>query len=150
MRSRRTKPGEKNKTVVTTGGERTTQKVPEQKPGKVVVEAQPQTAKATVGFSPDKVQAVAKGGKVTVEILTNCPYARFQRNDVEWLRVSRSDKTLSLNIEENTDDKPRTATLKVDVSYDGKAVAATGTLTFTQATHSGQEDKPQIGGHPPN
>ena len=140
-----TKPGEKNITVVTTSGERTTQKVPEEKPGKVEVEAQPQTTKATVGFSPEKVQAVAKGGKVTVEILTNCPYARFQRNDVEWLHVSRSGKTLSLNLEENTGDKPRSATLKVDVSFDGKAVAATGTLTITQAAHSGQEDKPQIG-----
>jgi hypothetical protein len=80
-----------------------------------------------------------------VEILTNCPYARFQRNDVEWLHVSRSGKTLSLNLEENTGDKPRSATLKVDVSFDGKAVAATGTLTITQAAHSGQEDKPQIG-----
>lgn len=139
-----TKPGEKNITVITNGGERTTQHIDQQKPGKVVVEAQPQPTQATINFSPEKVEAVATGGKVTVDILTNCPYARFKNYDAEWLQVSRNGKTLSLNLEENTDDKPRTVKLKVEVSFDGKNVDATGTLTITQAAHNGQEDNPQI------
>ena len=139
-----TKPGEKNVTVITTDGERTTQHVDQQKPGKVVVEAQPQPTQATINFSPEKVEAVATGGKVIVDIVTNCPYARFQKYDAEWLRVSRNGKTLTLNLEENTDSKPRTVNLKVDVSFDGKNVDSTGLLTITQAAHSGQEDMPQI------
>ena len=139
-----TKPGEKNVTVITTDGERTTQHVDQQKPGKVVVEAQPQPTQATISFSPEKVEAVATGGKVTVDIVTNCPYARFQNYDAEWLRVSRNGKTLTLNLEENPDSKPRTVKLKVDVSFDGKNVDTTGILTITQAAHSGQEDMPQI------
>ena len=141
-----TKPGEKNITVVTTGGERITQKVPEQKPGKVEVEAQPQEKKATVKLSPDKVNIVATGGKTTVEILSNCPYARFRFNDKEpdWLKVSRKGKTLTLDAEANTSEQPRSVTFRVDVSFEGKEADANATITVTQAGFKEENDRPMI------
>ena len=141
-----TKPGEKNITVVTTSGERITQEMPEKKPGKVEVEAQPQEKKATVKLSPDKVNIVATGGKTTVEILSNCPYARFRFNGEEpdWLSVSRKGKTLTLDAKANISEQPRTVTFRVDVSFEGKEADANATITVTQAGFKEEDDRPMI------
>lgn len=141
-----TKPGEKNVTVVTTDGERITQKVPEQKPGKVEVEAQPQETKATIKLSPEKVDMVATGGKTTVEILTNCPYARFRFNGKEpdWLSVSRKGKMLTLDAKANDSEQPRSVTFRVDVSFDGKNADTSANITITQAGFKEEDDRPQI------
>lgn len=141
-----TKPGEKNITVVTTSGERITQEMPEKKPGKVEVEAQPQEKKATVKLSPDKVNIVATGGKTTVEILSNCPYARFRFNGEEpdWLSVSRKGKTLTLDAKANISEQPRTVTFRVDVSFEGKEADANAIITVTQAGFKEEDDRPMI------
>lgn len=141
-----TKPGDKNITVVTTDETRITQQVPEQKPGKVTVEAAPKE-KATIKVLPDdKVDVVATGGKVTLEMASNCPYYRYRFNGEkpDWFTVKRSGKTLIIDVAENTSDKPRTAQFLAEASFEGKVADASATVTVTQAGFKEDEDLPMI------
>jgi len=140
-----TKPGDKNITVVTTDETRITQQVPEQKPGKIEVEAAPKE-KATVKVTPETVDVVATGGKVMVEMASNCPYYRYRFNGdkPDWFTVKRSGKTLIIDVTENTSDKPRTAQFLAEVSFEGRVADASATVTVTQAGFKKEDDRPMI------
>lgn len=142
-----TEPGDKMVTVITSEGERATEKVSEQKPGLVVVEpAKEEQKKATVMLSPETLDVLAKGGSATVTIKSNCPYSRFRmEKEYDWFKVSRSGKTLTIRVDENESESPRTGSFVVDVSFEGKKIDASTTFTFTQMGAVNLEpERPQI------
>ena len=141
-----TKPGDKTVTVITTEGERVTQKVPQQEPGKVVVESHPQDAKATIQLSASSVDMVASGGEAKVEIISNCKYYRYRCDKPlpEWIRVKRTGRMLTISVLGNDSEQTRTATFRAEVSFEGKVADASAIVTVTQAGSKKEEDRPKI------
>ena len=126
-----TKPGKKKITTITTGGERVTQEVTV-KEGKNEVEAVPLLEKATVSLSQSPLEFDADGGTATIEVTSNCPYCRVSDEKGDWYSISRKGKVITVKVEKNETGKPRSKTITVEVSQNGKTVDAKTTFTITQ------------------
>ena len=135
-----TKPGKKKITTITTGGERVTQEVTV-KEGKNEVEAVPLLEKATVSLSQSSLKFDADGGTETIEVTSNCPYCRVSDEKGDWYSISRKGKVITVIVERNQTDEPRSKTFTVEVSQNGKTVDAKTTFTITQKIAEQKEGK---------
>ena len=141
-----TTPGDKIITTITNKGERVTQKVGKQKPGKVVVESHPQESKATIKLSPEKVLIGAKGGVEKVEIISNCTFYRYRYTKPlpDWISVSRNKNILTITVKPNDSEQPRSYSFLAQVSIKGKEADASTTVTVIQEGNKQQEERPKI------
>lgn len=141
-----TTPGDKIITTITNKGERVTQKVGKQKPGKVVVESHPQESKATIKLSPEKVLIGAKGGVEKVEIISNCTFYRYRYTKPlpDWISVSRNKNILTITVKPNDSEQPRSYSFLAQVSIKGKEADASTTVTVSQEGNKQQEERPKI------
>lgn len=141
-----TTPGDKIITTITNKGERVTQKVGKQKPGKVVVESHPQESKATIKLSPEKVLIGAKGGVEKVEIISNCTFYRYRYTKPlpDWISVSRNKNILTITVKPNDSEQPRSYSFLAQVSIKGKEADESTTVTVIQEGNKQQEERPKI------